>query len=351
MLKLVLIGYGSDEETVRYVSVLQNEISDFIKQSNMHLYNLKNLWKAEALPDLLKRNSRLTFSSEKSTYSDYWGVAGVEDCMELYPRWFSSCPHDDTYQPALQYSVSNMASLIKKWSTYRKASGNSELYDLEISYNYEKMPGNKSKCTVELSLNNSDFYPKPIEIFQSILVKLDALSDGVLTSAYVTDEPAVPGAALPHYFDDYELLENKVLDVGYAFYFCRRIGELNDVNETGDLKQYSVKKLKNGTLYVFNGAPEDYNYCSACSDIPFLGKIKIPSYRFLDWPSLCRKKEVPFSSDGIVSVCYPQFPPYTRDPEIFFSSGYTLDKLEKMYAERTVSCFARYKITDILSSL
>lgn len=33
MLKLVLIGYGSDEETVRYVSVLQNEISDFIKQS------------------------------------------------------------------------------------------------------------------------------------------------------------------------------------------------------------------------------------------------------------------------------------------------------------------------------
>ena len=56
MLKLVLIGYGSDEETVRYVSVLQNEISDFIKQSNMHLYNLKNLWKAEALPDLLKRN-------------------------------------------------------------------------------------------------------------------------------------------------------------------------------------------------------------------------------------------------------------------------------------------------------
>lgn len=202
-----------------------------------------------------------------------------------------------------------------------------------------------------MSLNNSDFYPKPIEIFQSILVKLDALSDGVLTSAYVTDEPAVPGAALPHYFDDYELLENKVLDVGYAFYFCRRIGELNDVNETGDLKQYSVKKLKNGTLYVFNGAPEDYNYCSACSDIPFLGKIKIPSYRFLDWPSLCRKKEVPFSSDGIVSVCYPQFPPYTRDPEIFFSSGYTLDKLEKMYAERTVSCFARYKITDILSSL
>lgn len=65
MLKLVLIGYGSDEETVRYVSVLQNEISDFIKQSNMHLYNLKNLWKAEALPDLLKRNSRLTFSSKK----------------------------------------------------------------------------------------------------------------------------------------------------------------------------------------------------------------------------------------------------------------------------------------------
>lgn len=64
MLKLVLVGCGNTQRLTEYVHALRGELLHIVQQNGIRIYNAKTLWKAEADSELLKKSSRLCFSTK-----------------------------------------------------------------------------------------------------------------------------------------------------------------------------------------------------------------------------------------------------------------------------------------------
>lgn len=347
MFKLVLVGCGDSNRFGQYIQMIQAEISFFIKQQNFRVYDTKRLLKAETDVNLLKRNSKLSFQTSKDTTQEYWCVDNRLDYIDLHSRWFSSVSNDDVIlNKPMPYSRSRMVSLIKEWIVCSNNCTDSLIYDSKIKYCYKKVDNEKNLCVIEWLLNENEMCP--MEIFQSLLIKLDEYFPDVFLSAYITDRfTQVEDIYFHHIHFDYNLIASKIIDIGYVFYVCKKIEQINGIYESDNLELFIKKTLSNGTLYTYEGMSDKCNYCLDDLVISFLEKVKIPNFCVLNWSHLCNRKVIPLSTNELVSVYHDCYSP--KDPVIVFSFGYNSNQLNNLPMLYDLNCKERYSVKDIVS--
>lgn len=343
MLKLGIIGCGNNRIR-QFASILQDELRDFVKQHNGHIYDLKTLYRAEVFPELLKKNARLTFSTNKDVNREYWGIINTVDYVSLHSRWFSSRIQDENIlNKPMYYSKSYLLTWIKSVYGLPEMSDQSSLYDFKIAYHYEKLDEMDELCIIELYMNDNLRYINPFEIFKRLVTKLDTTFPDDFVSAYMkktnSESPCVR-------FDS-NLLNWKVRDGGYAFYICSRIKAFNGISPTDDSITYVENKLCNGSLYQFNGELDDFNYRSnISSSLSLLEKTLVPNYIVFNWTDLSEHKISSLPIYDTVSVYYDRYSP--KDPTIVFSFNYTYQQLDNLPILYDLICQERYNIRDII---
>lgn len=323
MLKLVLVGCGNTQRLTEYVHALRGELLHIVQQNGIRIYNAKTLWKAEADSELLKKSSRLCFSTKDDTVVEYWGVTN-KDLSDLYSRWFIEKPDYDTdaIRPRQYYTKANLMNLVKEWLYLPVCQKNSAIYDLNIKYQYIKQGvEGKDACIMQLSVNENELFQTPIVLFKDLIVKSDEAFPDVFSSAYVANEE---DDFKQHLRYDEAMLGTKILDSGYMLYVSEYIDRINDFNMAENPGQYTANELTNGTLYSYKGKIDELNNLNS-SDVVF-NKIKIPKYRVFSWSDLCVLRRFTLSIYEIISVCYDPYSP--SDPMIVFSYGYTPDRLD-----------------------
>lgn len=348
MLKLVLVSCGNTQRLEQYVKILKCEFSSFIKQHNFRFYDTEKISRAEADINLLNKNSNISFSTKKFVQKEYWGVNSDIDICDLYSRWCSSLGWGN--MPSVKkpsYSRNHLISLVKKWLSYKYSQENCDDFDLRIEYNYQNLDKTKDLCIVEWELNQNIHCQNPIEEFKKIIVKLDELFNDVFLSAYITDKNEnINDQFFDHTQFDYDLIESKVLDIGYAFYCNHSIENINNFHISEDLHQYDVNELLNGTLYVYEGRFEEY--ISSLKKIPFsaFDNIRMPKYRVFDWSNLCLRKNLIASADELISIYYDRYSP--NDPVVIFSYGYDYSEVLKLPVLNYELCIDRFFVKEIL---
>lgn len=327
MLKLVVVVCGDNQRLTEYVHILQKGLYDFAKQYDFLLYNTNNIYSAEGNFDALKKNSRFYFSSKKDTIVEYWGIIASKNLRTYYSRWFEDKADDALFNKTMTYNKDNLSSLLNKWINNSINPKNSNLFDFRIKYQYSKEE-DKDVCLVEFSLNSSELYPAPKDVFRNIIVKIDKLFSDVFISAYVTDEQIDIGDAhyqIYHY--NINLLDSKILDVGYMVYVSKNIEKANSFDINVALSQYIINSLSNGALYEHKGTIDKLEDSNKVDDLLF-NELIIPRYRVFNWSDICKRKCFSISVCELVSIYYDAYSP--NDPTIVFSYGYNHNELDNL---------------------
>ena len=335
MLTLCIVGCGKDIQD--FASALRDELRVFVKQHNGHVYNLNTLWKAEVCPELLTRNARLTFS-KKAFDSEYVGAINIKDYDELHSRWFSSLTNSEAvFAKPTYYTKSRLIAWIKNLYKLPKMKNHRNPFDFEISYHYEKISESDELCIVEWRLNDVLEDLNPFDIFLEFISKLDLNFPNIFASAYIKDSIS---DELPSVQFDRELLGLRVLDGGYAYYICDQIKAFHGISSADNSNVYIENALSGGTLYVFNGNPDEFNYNFHLCNLSVLEKTLIPHYVVLNWSNLSEEKLSSLPFFDTISVYYDKY--FPTDPTIVFSFQYTYSQLDDLPSLVGLVCQERY---------
>lgn len=347
MLKLVVVGCGKSPRLTKYVNMLQNDLHCFAKQYGFFTYNTNKIYSSEGNFDALKKASRFYFPSRQDTSTEYWGIVGDANLFTYYSRWFKEKVDSLASNIVVSYNNTNLKKLVNEWLDNPICVKNSCLFDLKIKYQYIKR-NDQDACLAEVSLNNSGLYPIPEDVFLNIIVKLDEFFSDVFMSAYVTDEPTdIRDAFYQAYHYNIDLLDSKILDVGYMLYVSRNIEKANSFEMNDGFSQYTANLLSNGTLYKRKKTIDNFEDFNNADDL-ILDRIVIPRYRVFNWSDLCYCKFFSISVCELISVYYDAYSP--NDPTVVFSYGYSPNQLDDLPMLYDLVCQERYTVKGLIIS-
>ena len=313
MSSLYVVGCGK-ENFQTFISFLQMELRSFMLKNNASLYNLKTLWKAESIPQLLKKNSRFILPSNKDATCDYLGFFNVNDWDALYSKLFSS--RNTNELNGLQckyYTLSNLKSLLREFEV---ATNDSKLfsYDFKITYNSEILSDSNRICIIEIEIDSAEL--NEIEFFHYIVSKLDGLFPNVFLSACL-DDPYDLNFSLQF---DREMLTKRILNIGKACYISNALTLAENIDDASIIQQYKVTQMKNGAWLT---ARDDCRGMK-CDKTP-LNHLLLPLYCVTDWSNLSIQKHFPINCFDMISIYFDKFSIFV--PTLIFSRGYTPEQI------------------------
>ena len=339
MSSLYIVGHGK-EDFQNFISFLQMELRSFMVKNNASLYNLKTLWKAEAIPHMLKKNARFILPSNKDTTCEYWGFLNVNDYDALYSKLFSpretnesSCWRHKTY------TLSNLKLLLKEFKVpLLKSDSKDFLYDFRIKYNTEIIRNSDRLCIVQIDLDFESV--EATDFCGHIVSDLDTIFPDVFLSACIDDSYDL-NFSLQF---DIEMLTKRILNIGKACYISNALTLDENIDDASIIQRYKVTQMKNGTWYTVR----DDRRQTDCEKTQ-LNNLLLPHYFVTDWSNLSIQKHFPIDFFDMISIYYDKYSPL--DPTIIFSRGYTQKQiyiLSKELGEIIYECHC--DLSDLLAN-
>ena len=314
MSSLYVVGCGK-ENFQTFISFLQMELRSFMLKNNASLYNLKTLWKAESIPQLLKKNSRFILPSNKDATCDYLGFFNVNDWDALYSKLFS--PKETNELSVFQrkyYTLSNLKSLLKEFEVTSLQNDSKYFsYDFQITYQSETICDSNKLCIIEIEINSVSL--DAIDFFHYIVSKLDDLFPDVFLSACIDD----PDLNFSLKFDR-EMLTKRILNIGKACYISNALTLAENIDDASIIQQYKVTQMKNGAWLT---ARDDCRGMK-CDKTP-LNHLLLPLYCVTDWSNLSIQKHFPINCFDMISIYFDKFSIFV--PTLIFSRGYTPEQI------------------------
>lgn len=324
MLSLCIVVYGKENLSC-FIAFLQNELKDFIKHHSASFYNLNSLWKAEANPELLKKNSRIVFPLTDTT-CEFWGFFHVQNWNTLYSTLFSPIETNESiyYEHKYEhkyYTTAHLKSILRQIvHPFINIDHEKNPYDFSITYSSDSINDSKRVCIIGIDINSTDL--KAFEFFRHFVCKLDTFFPDVFLSAYIDDSYHLN-------FDfkfDSEMLTRRIINTGKAFYVSDNLQmPIFSANETM-FQQYMSSRMKNGTWFTQNDLCMQTNY-----DSTQLYDLLLPQYMVVDWTNLLCMKELRIIDFDTISVYYDRYSP---DPILILSRGYSPIQLDYLSKER-----------------
>lgn len=321
MSSLYIVGCGKENMT-RFIACLQNELKDFIKQHSASCYNLKSLWKAEANPELLKKNSRIAFPLTDTT-CEFWGFFNVQNWNTLYSTLFSPVEMNESiYYEHKYYTAAHLKSILRQ-IVHSSIDIDHEKtpYDFRIIYRSDLIDDSKRVCIIRIDIDSTDL--NVFELFRHFVCKLDTFSPDVFLSAYIGD-------SYHSNFDfkfDSEMLTRRIINTGKAFYVSDNL-QMPTFSANGTMfPQYKSSRMKNGTWFTQNDLCMQTHY-----DPTQLYDLLLPQYMVVHWTNLLCMKELHIIDFDTISVYYDRY--YPTDPILILSRGYSPIQLDSLSKER-----------------
>ena len=313
MSSLYIVGCGK-ENFQNFISFLQIELREFMIKHNASFYNTKTLWKAESIPQLLKKNSRFILPSNKDATCEYWGFFSVDDWDALYSKLFF--PKETNESSGFQrkyYTLSNLKSLLKE---FEAATNDSKVfsYDIKITYNSEITSDSNRICIIEIEIDSVEL--DVMEFFHYVVSKLDDLFPDVFLSAYIDDSYDL-NFSLQF---DREMLTKRILNIGKSCYISNALTLAENIDDTSIIQQYKVTRMKNGAWLT---ARDDCRGVK-CDKTP-LNHLLLPLYYVTDWSNLSIQKHFPIDCFDMISIYFNKFSIFV--PTLIFSRGYTPEQI------------------------
>ena len=343
MPSLFIVGYG-EKNIQNFVEFLQTELKTFIKQNNVCIYNSDTLWKAEAIPDRLKRNARVTLPWNKEATCSYLGFFNVNDWDALYSTLFSSAKTDySDYRGTEYYSLSRLKTLINYFADNSSHNGlkkrsEKHFYDFGISYCNEIIDRADRACIIEIEIDSS--FSGYLDFFHHILYELDSRFPDVFLSAYIGDSDYLS----IQFIYDKRMLTKRIIGTDEAFYMSNNLLIANNVTDVTMFRQYNASRMKNGTWFVLQNTCEESN-ASAIEASDLL----IPQYTLTNWSDLLAQKHLRIGDIDTISVYDNGYLP--TNPILMLSRGYTSKQLYDIAQEHgNIKFLARIPINSLLSN-
>ena len=339
MSSLYIVGCGK-ENFQSFISFLQIELRAFMVKHNATFYNLKTLWKAEAIPHMLKKNARFILPSNKDATCDYLGFFNVNDWDALYSKLFS--PKETNESSVFQrkyYTLSNLKSLLKEFEATSLQNDSKYFpYDFQITYHSETICDSNKLCIIEIEINSVSL--DAIDFFHYIVSKLDDLFPDVFLSACL-DDPYNPNFTLQF---DIEMLKKRILNIGKACYVSNALTLAENIDDVSIIQQYDIAQMKNGTWYTVRD-DRIQTYCEKTQ----LNNLLLPHYCVTDWSDLSIQKHFPIHCFDTISIYYDKYSPF--DPTIIFSRGYNPKQISILSKELGEIIYeGHYALNDLLAS-
>lgn len=333
MLSLFLVCCGK-ENFYNFLDFFKEKTNALVQQYHARFYNIDKLdYRAEAHPELLRRNSRFALPTDRATYNFYFGYLNFDnDWDALYAKLFACSPiGSETYPgPPCYYSALRLNSLLRQFAKTPYEKTDTTFYDFAIEYQFETPLDDPEKlCIIRIDMNS--VVVDAFEFLQHIVSVLDHTFPDVFTSAYIDDY---------EYSDerfDKERLKEKILRAGKAFYVSERLAPRSNLDKESVRQKYQISPMENGTFLTLSapGKPED-------DEIAPINDLLIPRYLVTDWRSLCDEHSFPLTRFDTLSVYYNKY--FPTNPELLFSGRYTTPEIEDIAKERALTELqARYK--------
>ncbi len=316
----LLSGYGQ-ENAQKWIAFLQNEVKALVNSNHATIYNAKNLWKAEACAERLRRSSSVTLPANRDADAEYWGFWHVEDWNTLYARLFASAPLEAPEDGQTgYYRFSRLKALFRRFVTDPVEDPRiSHVFDFRVDYHSEAIGGSERLYVFTMDIDEE---APDIHLFYRIVSDLDRLFPEVFLSAW-TDRLSA------YHFDpifDIGLLTEYLEKTGVAFYLSQK-SPMTDRIFGEVLAQYDAAPMQNGTWFRLKDAPSR----EPRKGSPANGLL-IPQYLTIHWSSLILQKNFPVDGFDTVSRYYDRYSP--TDPYLIFFRGLTPAQIDVLSKER-----------------
>jgi len=340
MINFTIAGYGNKQEATKTVNFIRKNFILFLSKNNANIYNINNMCKLEAFPDLLKKKNTLLFPKSHCNTKEYWGIIGETRYDYFYSRWFIEPACTASVLPQVPYySKGNFAKLVNHVLSESLQNHESPPCDFSINYEYNNLDTDDACFIIKWNFNDElcNLHSKYIyALFNNIIEGLDAANHGLNLTSYISRNNDYP---LPqHQRFDRSYLKTKLLGVSHTFYVSDELYKYYffDLNHS----EYSLKRLKNGCLLSHNSAPENIDIEQLRAAYSLFSESIIPSYKVYSWSHLCVTEDTFGIKPDTISVYIDECSP--SDPIIVLSNLYELKEIDSLPEIENMSCRERY---------